>query len=311
MITEWNKLDPTQVLALRGYGGEPGIYVRASMVRALKGDGTAAILLSQLLFWSQSKKAEESDGWFYMTTPAVTKTLGITRHIQLRVRKLLEEMGILEISKGGMPAKNYYRVHLDRVLELLTAAQYQEGAATSEPESGPPVAAYAATSEPESGRLVAKKADDIVNTLVNTRTPYSKPTLSPGRKNEDALNVLGKEFDRAVEIVIGMYPVDGQGLQVTPYKAGRILRKLGRIGKNASQEERAQAWERLREFKQALVNIQAAVANGEVKNQFVPKFDNFAGLGVTYGKEAGYIAWAKRSSTRPAPVPRRTDPWTA
>lgn len=278
MITQWDNLSANQALILRGYGGEPGIYIRASVLRAFKGDGSAAIYLTQLIYWSQSEYAAKNDGWFYLTTQKVTEELGMSRFIQERVRRVLQDAGVLEITKRGLPSKNYYRLHLDKIILCLGGEEL-----AAQPEGNPP--------------SVGGDASDIVGGKPST-SKYrvkieSKNTLSlPTARASQKFNVLGAGVDTAVSFITATYPLNGQGLAATEYQARRIVEKLGSVSANPTAEEAQAATDRLQEFKTALVNIRRTVDEGSLEAKWIPAFANFAGLGVQYGNEPKYKAWA-------------------
>lgn len=53
MSDSWDKLDEHTRAILDGHGGEGVVAVQPSLVRALRGNGNAAILELELLFWSR------------------------------------------------------------------------------------------------------------------------------------------------------------------------------------------------------------------------------------------------------------------
>lgn len=317
MITQWKDLNPTQLLALKGYGGEQGIYVRASMLRALNGDGSAAIVLSQLIYWSQSDSARKNDGWFYLTTPHVTKTLGMSRYVQERVRKMLVEKGILEFERRGLPAKNWYRLDLEQVITLLSAEFYEDSDAPDQEgdiPQGENAEAHASRGESrhpdvqDSPGSVGGKSPERVNTLKNTPVKiYSKEPVGSTSGPAGAsgiINVCGEKFDAGIKFILDTYPLSGPGLPVTEHQARRALKKLGDLKASHTPEEKQAAVTRVNEFKRAVLNIRQAVDSHDLETRFVPNFENFAGIkGILYGNEPGYLKWANRVAVA-KPKPR-------
>ena len=81
-------------------------------------NATAALLLSQMWYWSQTPTAEEREGWFWMTQNEIYEQTGITRHEQETARKRLRDMGLLEEERRGLPAKMWFRLDKERFFSL-------------------------------------------------------------------------------------------------------------------------------------------------------------------------------------------------
>lgn len=284
MSFQWKNLDRMQVLALKGLGGEQGVFIRPAMTLAVGGDGNASILLSHLIYWSQSDFAAEHDGWFYLTTQKASQTTGLTRQVQERVRDKLIGMGILEKDLRGMPAKNYYRVNLQKVAEVVSAEYYE------------PANKYAGkhtSSKSDSIQQDVSNDGDIVNTLVKTPSNSIYGSSRRSARN-DPVNVLGAEFDRYVDGIRRTYPLNYQGLPVTEVQARKALSKYGTLKADHTPEEAEAAKTRVSTFVKAVKNIRAAVDAGDLETKFVPGFPKFAGLGISYGQEPPCMAWASR-----------------
>jgi len=93
------------------------IAYHPTLAKALK-SAKAAILLGQLLYWSQRTK--DSDGWFYKTGKDMYDETGLSREEQENARKSLTKAGVIEEKRRGVPAKMYFRVDADRLYDLLT-----------------------------------------------------------------------------------------------------------------------------------------------------------------------------------------------
>jgi len=115
----WSQLDDRTRLILDGYGGEPVIAVRPSLVQLLRGNANAALLLSQLLYWS--RRLGDLEGWFFQTQPRLAAQTGLGAHAQSKAVKLLVRIGVLETRRRGVPAKLYYRLNLQQLAALLVA----------------------------------------------------------------------------------------------------------------------------------------------------------------------------------------------
>ena len=85
----------------------------------LTGSLPAGVMLSQMCYWSQTKAAEERDGWFYKTRDELAEETGINRSGQETARKILVRMGIIEEERRGVPAKMFFRVNAHVLEQLL------------------------------------------------------------------------------------------------------------------------------------------------------------------------------------------------
>ncbi len=286
MITQWKDLSQEQYAFLQAMGGEKqGVFVRASTLRALKGDGSAAIYLTQLIYWSQTEAARENDGWFYLTTQKVTEELGMSRFIQERVRKDLVNMGMLEYQRRGLPAKNYYRLHLDSVAERLLVVM----APPSQRES-------LATDRGDASNIDGGDASYIVKKQVNRPVKiYSRQGISPtgGRPAQiQKINVLGDQIDQGIKFIIRTYPLNGQGCPATEYKARQALSLLGDLPPGATDEQKLEAKAKINVLIKAIKNIRHSVDTGDLETKYVPGFEKFAGIKTYDGQEAPYVQWS-------------------
>lgn len=114
----WSQLNPLTRALLDAHGGERVVVIRPSLVRALKGNGNAALVLCQFIYWS--KRTEDPDGWFFDSQAQLEEQTGLGADAQLRARKVLKGVGLIEEKRKGVPAKLYYRVNLERVAEVIT-----------------------------------------------------------------------------------------------------------------------------------------------------------------------------------------------
>jgi len=85
----------------------------------ISGGVTSGVFLSQLFYWAD--RGKDPNGWIYKTQAEWEEETGLTRWEQETARKRLKERGILEEKRAGMPARLYYRLDLDRVIELAAA----------------------------------------------------------------------------------------------------------------------------------------------------------------------------------------------
>lgn len=111
------KLNTAESRILRFINERPVAY-RPEIAKCL-GDVNATIILSQFLYWSNTPLVKKRGGWFYKTHDELYEETGITRKAQYTARKKLKEVGILEIDRKGVPAKNWYRVNLKTLAQYL------------------------------------------------------------------------------------------------------------------------------------------------------------------------------------------------
>lgn len=99
------------------------VTYHADIAKAL-GSVTAGLFLSQAIYWT-GKGSEE--GWFYKTREEWQNELGMSRKEQENARKKLKDQGVLEEQLRGLPARLYYRVNFDRLIEIMRIYYYGPG----------------------------------------------------------------------------------------------------------------------------------------------------------------------------------------
>ena len=117
----YDDLGPRDQALIDEAGGGNQTVVSARMVKALNGNGNAAIMMSQLLFWSRTKADE--DGWFFRTRQQMEARCGLGKKAQQNAAETLSDLGLIEADLRGMPARKHYRVHLSSVISLLADAE--------------------------------------------------------------------------------------------------------------------------------------------------------------------------------------------
>lgn len=78
---------------------------------------TGALFLSQSMYWH--KRSTKKDNWFYKTQIEWEDETGLSRREQESARRKLKELGILEESLAGVPARMYYRINIEVLSDLL------------------------------------------------------------------------------------------------------------------------------------------------------------------------------------------------
>lgn len=80
----------------------------------ITGSVTAALFLSQAIYWSRRTKDE--DGWFYKTVADWEEETGLTFREQESARKELVRLGLLAVEKrGGTNRTNFFRVDFEAI----------------------------------------------------------------------------------------------------------------------------------------------------------------------------------------------------
>lgn len=77
----------------------------------ITGDAKAALMLSQLMYWTKrGTSVLECDGWIFKTRDQWIAEIGLGRHEQSTARQTLIELGLIEESRIGHPARNCFRI---------------------------------------------------------------------------------------------------------------------------------------------------------------------------------------------------------
>lgn len=77
-------------------------------------------LCSEYVYYEEHNMLE--DDMFYSTRNNIEENTGLNEHFQRKTFETLTQAGIVEISKKGMPAKNYYRINYDKLLTSLSTS---------------------------------------------------------------------------------------------------------------------------------------------------------------------------------------------
>jgi hypothetical protein len=89
----------------------------ARAVRAFGAD--AGIFCRQLLFWDG--KGKDPLGFIWKTEEDWRNEVGLNRNAQRRARKTLKAKGVLEEEHRGVPRRLWFRLDLERLIELVGA----------------------------------------------------------------------------------------------------------------------------------------------------------------------------------------------
>jgi len=84
----------------------------------LTGSVTAALFLSQAMYW-QKRLSEEPDAYWHKNRAEWTDETGLSRREQETARQILKRLGVLEEQRTGVPARLMYRVDHPKLSGLL------------------------------------------------------------------------------------------------------------------------------------------------------------------------------------------------
>ena len=86
---------------------------------AYTGDLESALLLSQLIYWSE--RTSNPEGWIYKTYDDWEEETSLKEYSVRKARKKLEKMGILEtkIKKVNGNPTLHYRINIEKLKNLL------------------------------------------------------------------------------------------------------------------------------------------------------------------------------------------------
>jgi len=92
----------------------------------LTGSVTAAVLLSQAVYWS--RRTGENGGWFWKTAADWTEETGLTRREQETARAILRELGFWQEEKRGIPARLWFFLDVPALETVLRETSMAENA---------------------------------------------------------------------------------------------------------------------------------------------------------------------------------------
>jgi len=106
-----------QKMILEVLGTKP-ISFNPDLARAL-GSVKAGLLLSQFLYWNEKG---HNPNWVYKTIKEMEKETALSRNKQDNAIKICEKFGVLEKKVTGIPAKRYFKVNIEKIIELLESS---------------------------------------------------------------------------------------------------------------------------------------------------------------------------------------------
>lgn len=116
----------TPELVLECYGDSP-ICIHRYLLTLTK-SVTAALFLTYANF-EMADLPPASNGWFAKSKDDWEAEIGLSRFEQESARKILRDLGLLEEKRTGIPARLFYRVNAQALVQMLgTQAKANHGA---------------------------------------------------------------------------------------------------------------------------------------------------------------------------------------
>lgn len=148
---------------------------------AITGSVTAALFLSQAIYWTKRCKVHE-DGcfWFYKTQADWEEETGLTRYEQEGARKALRKLGVLKEKRVGLPAQLYFCIDLVALEAVMNACDFLQPSMRK-------------TSKQVRGKAAISTAGNqlsITETTTEITTEIQDPPLVPQGKHAVASSAL-------------------------------------------------------------------------------------------------------------------------
>ncbi len=157
--------DPYDVM--RSLLSDRPIAFHPIMARVL-GGVYEALLFQQLAFWSDKGSDPE---WIYKTREELREETTLNRYQQEQARGNLRKLGVIEEQRRGLPARMHYRIHWNRVFELLEAYRAVGRPSTNKMVEGTP------TTQPKAPIQLADRQPTSESTSETTQEKKKSPTL--------------------------------------------------------------------------------------------------------------------------------------
>jgi hypothetical protein len=110
----YNTISPAMLLDIFD---EPIVFQRAYV--SLTGSAVAALFLSYAIY-TTDRLPKDAEGWFRKTGDEWKAETGLTRFEQQTARRILRELDVLIERRAGLPAELWFKIRIDRILELLS-----------------------------------------------------------------------------------------------------------------------------------------------------------------------------------------------
>ena len=112
--------DKGSLRILKAFSKQPIAY--QPIYAEITGKLTAGVMLSQILYWWGKKEEEE----FYKTNRDFANELKVSLDELKSAKRRLIDLGFILVIKKGLPAKTFYKVNINKVLEAITKAENEK-----------------------------------------------------------------------------------------------------------------------------------------------------------------------------------------
>ncbi len=86
----------------------------------------AAVLLADLISKEEYFIANGmTDGWFFNTEANIEEDTTLNSYHQRKCLKTLKEKGLIQVKRKGIPAKQYFKINEEQVLQILNNLSYE------------------------------------------------------------------------------------------------------------------------------------------------------------------------------------------
>lgn len=172
------------------------IAFHPSFVDICDGSITAALMLSQILYWTP-KTGAESNGWFYKSRNQWFEELRLTRSQQETARKILRDKGFIEEEKRSNAdgLVMFFRANILEIEASLGPWVWQESSQGGRQESSLPVGRI--PTKGSAGNQPSNKEREITSetTTFNLSPPASEPTKIP-KKTDERHSIFRKTLEK-------------------------------------------------------------------------------------------------------------------
>ena len=148
----------------------------------LTGSVTAALMLSQALYWQ--RRCKDPEGWWYKSRDDWAEETGLSRYEQEGARKQLRKLGVVQEHLRGVPATIWYRVNKERLFEGLSKIARQR-TSTLVPVGGKP-AIQLVENQPTGWRnlrQLLRKLRLLLRLLLRLPPPQTPPPRTRARRS--------------------------------------------------------------------------------------------------------------------------------
>ena len=102
--------------ALNGIGT---LNISKRLIQKFQSLEKAAVLVNYIVKYQQFSKSPKFDGWFYFTHEKQMRDLCLTEQKIIKYKKDFIELGILSQKMKGLPAKQWFKINEEQLVEFL------------------------------------------------------------------------------------------------------------------------------------------------------------------------------------------------